>query len=138
MGRLLSELSRTRETSAMPRGWRDAEPAKITSSGLRARTALADCSPRTHRTASETLDLPEPLGPTMTTMPGARSVVVCEAKDLKPTRSRRRRYKVAKSLTRSRHAVGRRRQDGSHFVRSHGHWRHSAPRGTPLREGPPP
>src|SRR5438128_2673849 len=93
MGRLPSALSRTNDTSAMPSGCREADPAKITSSGLRALTALADCSPRTHNTASEIFDLPEPLGPTTTTMPGSSSVVVRAANDLNPTRSRRRRNK---------------------------------------------
>src|SRR5260370_643940 len=79
--------------SAIPNGWRDADPAKITSSGLRARTAFDDCSPRTHSTLSEILDFPEPFGPTTTTMPGRSSVEVRAAKDLKPTRSRRRRNK---------------------------------------------
>src|SRR5438309_2914478 len=79
----------------MPSGCLVADPAKITSSGLRARTALADCSPSTHSTASLMLDLPEPFGPTMTTMPGWSSAEVRAAKDLKPTRSRRRRCKGA-------------------------------------------
>src|SRR5579859_7501392 len=89
IGRLPSELSRTSETSAIPSGWREAEPAKMTSSGLRARTALADCSPRTHNTPSAMLDLPLPFGPTTTTIPGKNSVDVRAAKDLKPTSSRR-------------------------------------------------
>src|SRR5919202_1639527 len=90
-GRLLSALSRISDTSAIPSGWREAEPAKITSSGLRARTALADCSPSTQRTASATFDLPEPLGPTISTMPGGSSATVRLANDLKPTNSRRLR-----------------------------------------------
>src|SRR5439155_4702878 len=94
MGNWPSELSSTSDTSAMPSGCRLAEPAKITSSGLRARTAFGDCSPRTHNTASATFDFPDPFGPTTTTMPGNSSVEVRAAKDLKPTRSRRRRCKV--------------------------------------------
>src|SRR5262249_11998799 len=91
IGRPPSALSRTSDTSAIPNGCRDAEPAKITSSGLRALTAFADCSPNTHRTPSAILLLPLPLGPTTTTMPGCSSVVVRGAKDLKPERSRRLR-----------------------------------------------
>src|SRR5919202_3720756 len=98
IGRLRSSLSSTSETSAMPSGCLDADPAKMTSSGLRALTALADCSPSTHSTASLILDLPEPFGPTMTTMPGWSSVEVREAKDLKPTKSRRRRCKGETSM----------------------------------------
>src|SRR5579859_5704619 len=94
IGRLPSVLSRTSETSAIPSGWREAEPAKMTSSGLRARTALADCSPRTHNTPSAMLDLPLPFGPTTTTIPGKNSVDVRAAKDLKPTSSRRFRNKA--------------------------------------------
>ncbi len=40
----------------------------------------------TQARASTTLDLPDPLGPTMHVMPGSRRIVVAEAKDLKPLR----------------------------------------------------
>src|SRR3712207_3942692 len=71
-------------TSARPSGGRPAVPAKITSSILPPRSALAPCSPSTHEMASTTLDLPEPFGPTTQVMPGSSRIVVAEAKDLKP------------------------------------------------------
>ena len=59
-----------RETSAMPSGLRPSVPLKITSAISPPRKALADCSPSTQRMASETFDLPHPLGPTMAVTPG--------------------------------------------------------------------
>src|SRR5215210_5408811 len=50
------------------------------------RTASGDCSPMAQSTASVTLDLPEPLGPTMTDTPGENSSRVRSGKDLKPFR----------------------------------------------------
>ena len=83
-GSVPSELSSTRSTSAIPTACRAEEPAKTTSSIELPRSDLADCSPRTHSTASEMLDLPEPLGPTMTVTPGSRTIRLRSAKDLKP------------------------------------------------------
>ena len=71
-------------TSARPSGARPVVPAKMTSSILPPRSALAPCSPRTQLIASTTLDLPEPLGPTTHVMPGSKRSVVEDAKDLKP------------------------------------------------------
>ena len=48
------------------------------------RRLLTLCSPRTQRMASTTFDLPEPLGPTTTVMPGGNSKRVLSAKLLKP------------------------------------------------------
>src|SRR6266508_6760273 len=73
-----------RVTSARPSGARPDVPAKITSSILPPRSALAPCSPRTQAIASTTFDLPEPLGPTTQVMPGSSLRVVAAAKDLKP------------------------------------------------------
>src|SRR5688500_18321107 len=73
-----------RVTSARPSGWRPDVPAKITSSILPPRRALAPCSPSTHEIASTTLDLPEPLGPTTQVIPGSSLSTVAAAKDLKP------------------------------------------------------
>ena len=89
-----SELSKVRVTLARPRGARWApspepaspEPAKMTSFMLPPRRLLAPCSPITQASASSTLDLPEPLGPTTALMPGVNSKVVAEAKDLNPRR----------------------------------------------------
>ena len=84
MGSVWSELSSTRVTSATPTAERAEEPEKITSSMAWPRSCLALCSPRTHRIASETFDLPEPLGPTTTVRPGSKTMWVRSAKDLNP------------------------------------------------------
>src|SRR3954454_5351477 len=86
MGSAPSPLSIVSVTSARPSGGRPAGPAKMTSSILPPRNALAPCSPRTQAIASTTLDLPEPFGPTTAVMPGSNRRVVAEAKDLKPFR----------------------------------------------------
>src|ERR1700722_1845451 len=81
-----------RLTSARPRGAREVVPAKMTSSILPPRRLLAPCSPITQESASTTLDLPEPFGPTTQVMPGSRRSVVADANDLKPRRVRDFRY----------------------------------------------
>src|SRR5690349_21414223 len=86
-----------RATSARPRGARPAVPAKMTSSILPPRSDLAPCSPMTQARASTTLDLPEPLGPTMQVIPGSSWRVVAEANDLNPLRVRLLRYTRAPS-----------------------------------------
>src|ERR1700738_434317 len=58
------------------------------SSALLPRRRVGACSPSTHRIASTTLDLPHPLGPTTAVTPGAKLILVCSRKDLKPTSSR--------------------------------------------------
>ena len=99
-----SALSRTSVTSAMPRAARRSDPAKITSSLLRLRSARP-CSPRAQRRASARLLLPEPLGPTTALIPGPNSTIVRSAKDLKPwSRSASRR---AGALTREPSRAGR-------------------------------
>src|SRR4051794_39247279 len=80
-------LSKCSDTSAMPRLLRDVEPLKITSDISPPRRLLADCSPRTHLTASTTLLLPLPFGPTTAVTPAANSNAVLSAKLLKPTNS---------------------------------------------------
>src|ERR1041385_3986059 len=87
MGRSPALLSRYRETSVRLTGRRLAEPWKITSSILPPRSSRADCSPSTHRTASETFDLPQPLGPTIAVTPSSKLSVTVSAKDLKPESS---------------------------------------------------
>src|SRR5215210_6101685 len=82
-------------TSARPSGARPAVPAKMTSSILPPRSVLAPCSPITQLSASTTLDLPEPLGPTTQVTPGSKLSVVAEAKDLNPRRVRLFRYTPA-------------------------------------------
>ena len=75
-------------------------PAKMTSSILPPRSDLAPCSPITHASASTTLDLPEPLGPTTQVMPGSKRSVVEDAKDLKPRNVRLFKYKRLPILSR--------------------------------------
>src|SRR6476661_466176 len=87
MGRSPSLLSRYSETSVTLTGRRAVEPWKITSSILPPRSNRADCSPSTHRTESETLDLPQPLGPTMAVTPSSKVRVTLSAKDLNPESS---------------------------------------------------
>ncbi len=84
MGRRARELSMVRATSARPRAARLAVPMKITSSIRALRKARVLCAPRTQVTASTTLDLPEPFGPTTAVTPGSNSNTVVSAKDLKP------------------------------------------------------
>jgi len=66
-----SALSIEISTRAWLPRFRLGEPAKITSDIAPPRTFLAEWVPRTHASASTTLDLPEPLGPTMTVIPGS-------------------------------------------------------------------
>src|SRR5437762_761677 len=73
----------------MPCGERLAVPLKTTSSICWLRSDLADISPRDQRMASEILDFPQPLGPTIAVIPGSNSTRVLSANDLKPTISRR-------------------------------------------------
>src|SRR6202034_4261007 len=73
-----------RVTSARPSAGRPDVPAKTTSSILPPRSVLTPCSPITQEKASTTLDLPEPLGPTMHVMPGSNRSEVEDANDLKP------------------------------------------------------
>src|SRR6266545_2211199 len=99
MGSAPSVLSMVRTTSARPRGGRLPVPAKMTSSILPPRNDFAPCSPMTQASASTTLDLPEPLGPTTQVMPGSNRSVVDDAKDLKPRSVRFLRYTRALSLS---------------------------------------
>src|SRR3954453_2155303 len=85
-------------TSARPSGGGPGGPAKRTSSLFPPRRDLAPCSPITQARASTTLDLPEPLGPTMQVIPGSSWSVVDEAKDLNPLRVRLFRYNAGSPL----------------------------------------
>ena len=76
-------MSRTSVTSAMPCAARFSEPAQMTSSALRERSARP-CSPSAQRSASARLLLPDPLGPTTALIPGPNSTFVRSANDLKP------------------------------------------------------
>ncbi len=92
MGSMPEVLSMVRLTSARPSAGRLAVPAKMTSSILVERIVRGPWAPSTQATASTTLDLPLPLGPTTTVIPGSRCSVVVSAKDLKPLRVRLLRY----------------------------------------------
>src|SRR5690242_5773484 len=91
----------------------------MTSSILPPRSDLAPCSPITQARASTTLDLPEPLGPTMQVIPGSRRRWVAEAKDLKPFRVRLLTYTNPSFLCPASHDPGQRTS------------RRPAPRGRP-------
>src|SRR6266478_6645333 len=73
-------------TSASPRGGRLVVPLKMQSAMRSARSDLWLCSPRTQEMASTTLDLPQPLGPTMHVVPDPLNVTTVRSQnDLKPT-----------------------------------------------------
>ena len=83
------------ETSAIASGLRlraPSVPEKITSAISPPRSALADCSPKTQRMASDIFDFPQPLGPTMAVIPGSKFSDVLSANDLNPTVLRFFRY----------------------------------------------
>src|SRR5690349_3836407 len=74
----------------MPPGLRFFVPAKTTSFISPPRRDFARCSPSTHEIASETFDLPQPLGPTTAVIPlPVKTISVWSANDLKPEISRR-------------------------------------------------
>ncbi len=79
-----SALSSVSVTSDMPDALRPEAPAKMTSSIRLPRSDLGLMSPSTHFTASTTLLLPHPLGPTMAVIPSSNSKVVRSQNDLKP------------------------------------------------------
>src|SRR5436305_1656656 len=87
MSSSVSQSLKVRETSARPTGLRVSVPLKMTSAISSPRSDLADCSPSTQRTASSTLDFPQPLGPTMAVMPSRKLRIVLSANDLKPSSS---------------------------------------------------
>ena len=70
----------------MPSAGRLSEPAKMTSSDLRLRSARP-CSPSAQRRPSARLLLPEPFGPTTALMPAPNSTAVRSANDLKPVQA---------------------------------------------------
>ena len=82
IGSQASELSRVKETSAIPDRARRRPPAKIISTVDLPRKVRIRCSPNTQRIPSAMLLLPEPLGPTMAVMPVGNRNSVLVAKDL--------------------------------------------------------
>ena len=85
----------------------------MTSSILPPRRVLAPCSPITQVSASTTLDLPDPLGPTTQVMPGSKRRVVGDAKDLKPFSVRLLRCTTVPALPARRLALGEARRSAS-------------------------
>jgi hypothetical protein len=83
-GRMPSSFEKCSDTSATFTARRADDPWKITSSIFAPRISRARCSPSTQRTASETLDLPQPFGPTIAVTPGSKTSWVASANDLKP------------------------------------------------------
>src|SRR4051812_47143584 len=79
-----SALSKRSSTSQKSAGPRAPPPAKRTSSGFSARSSVGLREPAAQRIASETFDLPEPFGPTITPTPGSRRTSTGSGKDLKP------------------------------------------------------
>jgi hypothetical protein len=80
-------------TSAIPIGARLRLPLKMTSSIFSPRRDLALCSPRTQAMASETLLLPQPLGPTIAVTPVSLTAICpLSENDLNPTISMRRSF----------------------------------------------
>ena len=67
-----------------PDGFLESVPLKITSTIDSPRRFLADNSPSTHLTASITLDLPQPFGPTTPTKLVGKAIFVGSTKLLKP------------------------------------------------------
>src|ERR1051326_6645791 len=83
-GALRSVLSMKSRTSAMFRAARTALPRKIMSSIPPPRMEVGRVSPITQRSASNRLDLPQPLGPTMAVNPGSMKSSVGSTNDLNP------------------------------------------------------
>src|SRR5699024_10643164 len=73
-----------RVTSARPSALRSPAPAKMTSCILPPRSVFALPSPMTQASASTTLDLPEPLGPTTAQHPVSHLWAVADAKAINP------------------------------------------------------
>ncbi len=87
-----SQSAKVMDTSQKPRGLRVSVPLNTTSTSLVHRRAVGRCSPSTQRIASDTFDLPHPLGPTIAIMPGSNVSRVLSAKLLKPMMSSCLRY----------------------------------------------
>src|SRR5207237_8477330 len=94
------------DTSAMPSGLRPSVPLKMTSDISPPRKALADCSPKTQRMASETFDLPHPLGPTIAVTPGWKFKGVLSANDLNPSTVKFLRYMIRKTNLKRPYLLG--------------------------------
>src|ERR1700674_3239894 len=87
------ELSNTSSTEARLTAFLSMEPLKMTSCMCSPRSCLAEDSPRPQRTASITLDLPQPLGPTTPTSWPGTAIEVGSTNDLNPESLTERRRK---------------------------------------------
>src|SRR5689334_7184663 len=104
-----SGSSRVIVTSARPMGGRFTVPLKMQSLMRPARRDLWLCSPRTQLMASTTLDLPQPLGPTMHVVPVPLNVTTVRSQnDLKPVISTFRSFNKVSPLTLTDGAANRR------------------------------
>src|SRR5581483_5981785 len=95
----LSKRSSTSQKSAAPR---PAAPANRTSSGFSARSSSGLSEPAAQRMASDTFDLPEPFGPTMTPTPCSRRTSTGSGNDLKPRILTARRCTAGDPIERAR------------------------------------
>src|SRR5207237_9444240 len=87
-----SGLSKSSSTSQKSSTGRPLPPAKRTSSGFSARSSEGASEPAAQTIASETLDLPDPFGPTTTATPGSRRTSTGSGNDLKPRSLIARRF----------------------------------------------
>src|SRR5437764_14274583 len=99
----------------MPSAFRKSVPLKMTSAISPPRNAFADCSPKTHRMASEMFDFPHPFGPTIAATPGTKFRVVLSAKDLNPNAVRDLTYMTHWFVTGDRPNVKRKLQQ-NHYM----------------------
>src|SRR5690606_22216282 len=84
VGRMFLLLLSVKETSARLAGLRVFVPLKIIFSIFSERNVFVLCSPNTQRMASTTLDLPQPLGPTIAVTPSLQFMVILSLKLLNP------------------------------------------------------
>src|SRR5690606_38792117 len=84
VGNMFLLLLNVKETSARLAGLRVFVPLKIIFSIFSERKVFVLCSPNTHRIASTTLDLPQPLGPTIAVTPSLKFIVILSPKLLNP------------------------------------------------------
>ena len=95
---------------------RIAVPAKMTSSMPAPRIDLGEDSPITQRIASSTLDLPQPLGPTMPVRPGSTISSAGSTKLLKPDNLRRLTFTLAPIVPRRSSSAAQHRLERRPFL----------------------
>ena len=72
-------LSKNNSTEAFETGFLEEDPLNTTSVIESLLKFFAELSPKTHRTASITFDLPQPLGPTIPVKPSSIKKIVLSA-----------------------------------------------------------